>query len=561
MWLSWLPQYLGDKYGWNPCIQQERQDLTTWQKCQAEILRYRDVLEAEQLPSYIVADRWKHPEQLREILLKLYNEQHLEGAVFIGDIPIPMIRKAQHMTSAFKMDEKKYPMIRSSVPSDRFYDDFDLKFDFLKQDSLNPLMFYYNLSAVSPQDIRCDIYTGRIKPVISEGLDKYQQIRDYLSKAVAAHQEANRLDQFVSYTGEGSYSNSLTAWRAEQQTLREQLPGVFDRKNNARFMRYSMWDYPKDDVITALKREDLDMMIFHEHGLPHRQYLSAVPSTHDYEQHMEILKREVRLKLRQDAEDGKDFRKRMCKWSEDFQVDTSWWTGITDTQMIRQDSLVNVHMGIVLEDVSRIAPNVRFVIFDACLMGGVEVAYEFKECADYLVFSPAEVLVPGFVYKTMMGHLMKEKPDLTAVAREFYEYYDKLSGAWRSATVTVLDVSKMEALANLAKELLAGVDGEKHLDIGHIQRYGYGWNNLYFDLGDYLETLYPQRVGEIEAALNACIVYKAHTPGYYSAGNGSYSAIDFYSGLTVYIPQEAYPYMNNEYKKMKWTQQVNPYIP
>ena len=30
-----------------------------------------------------------------------------------------------------------------------------------------------NLSAVSPQDIRCDIYTGRIKPVISEGLDKY----------------------------------------------------------------------------------------------------------------------------------------------------------------------------------------------------------------------------------------------------------------------------------------------------------------------------------------------------------------------------------------------------
>ena len=344
-------------------------DLTTWQKCQTEILRYRDVLETEQLPAYIVADCWKNPEQIREILLKLYNEQHLEGAVFIGDIPIPMIRKAQHMTSAFKMDEEKYPMIRSSVPSDRFYDDFDLKFDFLKQDSLNPLMFYYNLSAVSPQEIRCDIYTGRIKSIVAEGLDKYQEIRDYLNKVVAAHQETNYLDQFVSYTGEGSYSNSLTAWRAEQQTLREQFPGVFDRKNNARFMRYSMWDYPKDDVITALKREDLDMMIFHEHGLPHRQYLSAVPHTNDYEQHMEILKREVRLKLRGDAEDGKDYRKRMGKWSEDFQVDTSWWAGIIDTQMIREDSLVDVHMGIVLEDVLLIAPNVRFVIFDACYNG------------------------------------------------------------------------------------------------------------------------------------------------------------------------------------------------
>lgn len=344
-------------------------DLATWQKCQAEILRYRDVLEAEQLPAYIVADRWENPEQIREVLLKLYNEQHLEGAVFIGDIPIPMIRKAQHMTSAFKMDEEKYPMIRSSVPSDRFYDDFDLKFDFLKQDSLNRLLFYYNLSAISPQEIRCDIYTGRIKPIVAEGLDKYQEIRDYLNKVVAAHQETNYLDQFVSYTGEGSYSNSLTAWWAEQQTLREQFPGVFDRENNARFMRYSMWDYPKDDVITALKREDLDMMIFHEHGLPHRQYLSAVPHTNDYEQHMEILKREVRLKLRGDAEDGKDYRKRMGKWSEDFQVDTSWWAGILDTQMIREDSLVDMHMGIVLEDVLLIAPNVRFVIFDACYNG------------------------------------------------------------------------------------------------------------------------------------------------------------------------------------------------
>ena len=41
--------------------------------------------------------------------MRLYRESRLEGAVFIGDIPIPMIRKAQHMTSAFKMDEEKSP--------------------------------------------------------------------------------------------------------------------------------------------------------------------------------------------------------------------------------------------------------------------------------------------------------------------------------------------------------------------------------------------------------------------------------------------------------------------
>ena len=113
-------------------------------------------MEQEQLRTYIFADDWKKPEQIREILFKLYQEQQLEGAVFIGEIPIPMIRKAQHMTSAFKMVESRYPMRESSVPSDRFYDDFDLKFDFLQQDSLNSQMFYYDLSALSPQRIRCD---------------------------------------------------------------------------------------------------------------------------------------------------------------------------------------------------------------------------------------------------------------------------------------------------------------------------------------------------------------------------------------------------------------------
>ncbi|MEJ8781060.1 MULTISPECIES: hypothetical protein [Butyricimonas] len=365
-------------------------DQKTWQKCQPEILHYRDVLEQEQLRTYIFADDWKKPEQIREILFKLYQEQQLEGAVFIGEIPIPMIRKAQHMTSAFKMVESRYPMRESSVPSDRFYDDFDLKFDFLQQDSLNSQMFYYDLSALSPQRIRCDIYTGRIKPIITSELDPYQQIRDYLTKAVAAHQEANLLDRFVSYTGHGSYSNSLTAWRAEQQTLREQIPGVFNKMNNARFMRYSMWDYPKDELISTLKQKDLDMMIFHEHGTPDRQYLSATPSTHDYEQHMEILKREVRIKLRQDVRNDKNYQDQLEKWSEQFQVDTSWWKGVNAPEQIVKDSLTDVHMGIILEDIFPIAPNARFVIFDACYNG------DFRE-NDYIagryIFSPGKCVV------------------------------------------------------------------------------------------------------------------------------------------------------------------------
>ncbi|WP_229098372.1 HEAT repeat domain-containing protein [Odoribacter splanchnicus] len=364
-------------------------DQVTWEKCRPEIENYRAVLEQEQLPAYILAGQWKNPEQIKELLMRLYRESRLEGAVFIGDIPIPMIRKAQHMTSAFKMDEEKSPRLDSSVPSDRFYDDFDLKFDYLGQDTTSALFFYYNLAADSPQALCCDIYTGRIKP-LEDGTDRYQQIRDYLNKAVAAHQENNILDQFVSYTGEGSYSNSLTAWRMEQMILREQLPGVFDRENNARFMRYSMWDYPKEEVIAALQREDLDMLIFHEHGMSYRQYISATPRTHDPEEYTEFLKREFRSKLRTVADRQGDVAGQMKKWCGEYHLDTSWFSGAFDPEWIRKDSIADAQLGIVLEDVPSIAPNARFVIFDACYNG------DFRE-KDYIagryIFSKGKCVV------------------------------------------------------------------------------------------------------------------------------------------------------------------------
>lgn len=197
-----------------------------------------------------------------------------------------------------------------------------------------------------------------------------------------------------------------------------------------------------------------------------------------------------------------------------------------------------------------------FIIFDACFMGAVEVVYELKDKADYIVGSPAEVLVPGFVYTSMMTHLMAPVPDVTAVAREFYEYYDAQSSFARSATVSVVKTAELEGLAALCRELLHDVDGESAVDIRTLQNYGYGPDLLYFDMGDYIKALSPERYDEFMQKLDKCLLYEAHTPGYYSAGNYAYNPIRTYSGLAVYIPQKAYPFMNGEYRKLKWAQRV-----
>ena len=363
-------------------------DEQTWQHCRQALEEYRDVLNDEQLPTYIVYNDWKRPEEVKAIIRQLHRHKRLEGAVFVGDIPIAMIRKAQHLTSAFKMDEAT-DRRESSVPSDRFYDDLHLEFDAVGQDSIRPQFFYYELAVRSPQHIRCDIYTGRIKPV-ADGRDKYQQINQYLRKAVREHRTPNALDQFFSYTGHGSYSNSLTAWTTEPFTLREQLPGVFDRNGRTRFMRFSMYDYPKDEVSNMLRREDLDLAIFHEHGTPDRQYLSATPPTHDTEAHIRAMQADRRDYVRTWVKDAEGLRKAYQELDTDYGLDSTWFAGYDDAAQQALDSLDDLRTGLVLTDISRIAPNVRMVIFDACYNG------DFRE-DDYIagryIFSEGRTVV------------------------------------------------------------------------------------------------------------------------------------------------------------------------
>ena len=191
-------------------------DNATFEKCHAELMLYKATLESEGLPTFIVADNWTTPEQVREQLKSLYKEHKLEGCVFVGEIPIAMVQRAQHLTTAFKMDERKHPVEEASVPSDRYYDDFDLVFDRMEEHPAQGLMHFFAMSPTSPQYIECDIYSARIKPQASNG-DPYKQVSAYLKKAVAEHKSKNEFDQFLSYTGHGSHSNSHVAWRRKSK--------------------------------------------------------------------------------------------------------------------------------------------------------------------------------------------------------------------------------------------------------------------------------------------------------------------------------------------------------
>lgn len=92
-----------------------------------------------------------------------------------------------------------------------------------------------------------------------------------------------------------------------------------------------------------------------------------------------------------------------------------------------------------------------FIWFDACYMSGIEMAYELRDKCDYFVAYPTEVYRPGMPYHLTMPYFLRETPDLVGSANAFFDYYVN-----DAATVAVMDMSKIEDVAEACKEVYPG---------------------------------------------------------------------------------------------------------
>ncbi|MFH1851322.1 MAG: HEAT repeat domain-containing protein, partial [Candidatus Neomarinimicrobiota bacterium] len=302
-------------------------DRETYELTKAAVAAYAGAIENDGLSVYTIVDQWEKPEQIRQILFDLYQKKPLlEGVVFIGNIPIPMLRDAQHLTSAFKMRQDRFEWIDTSVPSDRFYDDFDLKFNFLKQDSTQPLLFYYSLDAQSPQTVKRDIYSARIHPPVGDR-PVTAVIADYLLRVAEQKNSANRLDNTLVYAGHGYNSESLTAWAGDQLALREQFPHLFNFDGSIRFYYHEMSANMKGILLRELQADDLDLVVFHAHGSEDAQLILGYPPAGAIQQNVEAIKLFVRSKLRQAQRRGQSVEEAKKYYQDSYNLPDEWFAG------------------------------------------------------------------------------------------------------------------------------------------------------------------------------------------------------------------------------------------
>ncbi|WP_298064288.1 clostripain-related cysteine peptidase [uncultured Rikenella sp.] len=190
-----------------------------------------------------------------------------------------------------------------------------------------------------------------------------------------------------------------------------------------------------------------------------------------------------------------------------------------------------------------------FILFDACHMACIETAWELKDQTHYLIASAAETLAAGFPYRKIIAPMFEPQADVEAIGREFFDYYDTQTGAWRSATVGVVRCDRLPELAASVKALCQA--GLPEAGISYAgQQYGrsaMGFDRTFYDLEDFVRQTWgmyePAGVSAFETALQEVVVYAAATPWLFDE-----IRVNTHCGLSCYLPRSSTPLSLEAYR-------------
>lgn len=222
------------------------------------------------------------------------------------------------------------------------------------------------------------------------------------------------------------------------------------------------------------------------------------------------------------------------------------------TKSIGQDAVGGLSYEMELSEFASAIPMyMDYIMFDTCLMGGIEVAYELKDVCGKIGFSQAEVLAEGFDYTKLTRHLfLNDAPRPEKVCEDYFLYYDAQTGLERSATISCVDCTKLGSLAQVCSGLFSKyADSISQVDPDKVQRYYRSNYHWFYDLQSILVEagIDAAELESLEDALNECVIYKAATPSFI----GSFD-IEVFSGFSMFLPSNGGDRLKEFYKTLEW---------
>ena len=342
-------------------------DPESYDQAKTEIDGYMNTVQSRGLHPILVIDRWGVPDSIRAELIRLYNDKvyPIEGCVFIGDIPIARTRDAQHFTTAFKMDQDgQFDRTEYTVASDRFYDTFELQWDYLDRDSVRPEYFYYHLRSDCPQRLRPTIYSARIMPRTNDLGNKYDKLRRYMQRVNKADEQNNPLDRMFYFSGYGYVSESVDARIDEKAEHYDHFPWMKGQQATVTYLDYKRDPFVKKRFMTELQMPEYDWAVPHHHGSPDIEHLSDMPVGSDYYEAIDWIKEYILSQVAKGKAKGRsmDQIKKSINAAYDCTFPDEWFKGEPSYNFEKERNLY-------YSDFKDFHPQVRMVTLDGCYNG------------------------------------------------------------------------------------------------------------------------------------------------------------------------------------------------
>lgn len=188
-----------------------------------------------------------------------------------------------------------------------------------------------------------------------------------------------------------------------------------------------------------------------------------------------------------------------------------------------------------IRDLKNVIPDdLEYILFDACSMGSIEVCYELKNKAKYLLVSPAEVLSTSFPYDEITGHLFEGPAGLRATAEKFIRYYKAQPGLYASATVSLIDTRLLDSIALAANSLLQQKAPVAPFNRHYIQQLDFQKpaGVAAYDFISFLKNNYKgNEYTTLQRYIEQAVMYKGATDNFLGI------PVKEFCGLSVYLPE------------------------
>lgn len=203
------------------------------------------------------------------------------------------------------------------------------------------------------------------------------------------------------------------------------------------------------------------------------------------------------------------------------------------------------------------APYMDFIIFDACLMGSAEVAYELRGKSSYMVASPTEVHAGGFPYNLLVKRIfMPGILDYKAICDDYVDSYlnknidDERS---KTATMSAINIKAIDDFRTFVQTITDKYKAEyNELNPLKVQPFDRLTHKVFFDAQDllYQLPLSNNEKTQLKRIMSNLVIYKRATPYFINL------PIDKFSGVSLGYMKYQMKDLKSNYMDLKWNKKT-----